>query len=162
MKPTVYVETSIFSALVARPIKDIVMAARQQTTRIWWQNDADHFELFASDIVQMEAREGDPEMAQLRLQYISSIPRLSNTREAERIADSLLDARILPLKARTDAMRLGIATLHRLQFIVSWNCKHLANGQIYRRVLSHLTQIGYNPPTVCTPSQLPGVVRESK
>ena len=157
MKPTVYVETSIFSSLVARQTTDLIATARQQTTRIWWQNDADRYSLFASEIVQLEAGAGDAEMAKLRLEYIASIPRLAYTNAAEQIADSLLHAGILPPKARTDAIHLGIATVHSLDFLVSWNCRHLANGFIYNRVVKHLTKSGYNVPYVCTPNQLPGV-----
>jgi hypothetical protein len=157
MKPTVYVETSIFSALVARETTNLIAMARQQVTRIWWQNDAEQYSLFASDIVQMEARLGDPEMARRRLEFVASIPRLSCTVAAERIAEGLLIAGILPAKARTDAIHLGIATIHSLEFVVSWNCKHLANGPIYRRVAQHLAKGGYNAPYVCTPNLLPGV-----
>ena len=155
-RKTVYVETSIFSSLVARQTTDLLATARQQTTRIWWQNDADRFSLVTSDVVQYEASEGDPEMARQRLEYIASLPLLLLTPAAERIADSILNAGILPPKARTDALHLGIATVHSLDFLLSWNCKHLANGSIYSRVVKHLTKNGYNVPYVYTPNQLPG------
>jgi hypothetical protein len=159
VNPSVYVETSIFSALVARPTNNLLAAARQQVTRIWWQHDADSYSLFASNIVQLEAREGDPEMARQRLEYIASIRRLSCTGECERIADSILTAGILPPKAWPDALHLGIATVHRLEFLVSWNCRHLVNGPIYQRISRLLAQSGYNAPYVCTPSLLPGAAR---
>jgi len=162
VKPTVYVESSIFSALVGRPSNDLVVTARQHTTCIWWQNDADSYSLFASNVVEMEARQGDPEMARCRLEYIASIPRLSSTREAERLADSLIESAILPPKARIDALHLGIATIHSLEFLLTWNCRHLANGPIYRRVARFLAENGYNAPYVCTPSQLPGVVHDTR
>jgi hypothetical protein len=157
VKPKVYVETSIFSALVGRPTRNVELAGRQQSTRNWWQTDADSFLLFASEIVQLEAREGDREMAKRRLEYISTIPRLSNTGESEWIAETILNAGILPTKAKTDALHVGIATAHSLNYVVSWNLRHLANAPIYQRVSRHLVALGYNPPVICTPIQLPGV-----
>ena len=156
-KPTVYVETTVFSALVARPTKNPLGASRQAASRVWWHHDADRFSLFASDVVTFEARQGDPEMARLRLEFIESLPILSSTKVAEWIADTLLDSGILPMRARTDALHLGVAAVHSLQFVASWNLKHLVNGPISARISRKLLEMGYNPPVICTPSQLPGV-----
>jgi len=157
VKPKVYVETSIFSTLVSRPTRNVELAGRQHSTRKWWQNDADDYLLFASDIVQLESREGDPEMARLRLEYIATVPRLSNTGESEWIAETILSAGILPPKAKADALHFAIATAHGLNYLVSWNLRHIANAPIHALVSRHLATLGYNPPLVCTPIQLPGV-----
>ncbi|HUO09787.1 MAG TPA: type II toxin-antitoxin system VapC family toxin [Phycisphaerae bacterium] len=151
MKPKVYVETTIFSVLVARPTNNLLDAARQQTTRIWWQNDADHFDLFTSEAVRMEALVGDPEMARQRLEYIASLPRLSATDDAQQLSQEILSRRWLPARAKVDALHLAIAAVHRMDFLLTWNCKHLANPMISRQISRHLAHLGYNPPFVCTP-----------
>jgi predicted nucleic acid-binding protein len=156
-KESVYVDTTIFSVLVARPSTNAVAAGHQMTTRIWWQNDADRFDLFTSDAVYYEALDGDQEMAKLRIEYISSIKRLPVTAEAYQLGDELIARGFLPAKAKTDALHLAITTVHRIDYLVTWNCKHLANVQGYRRIDRHLREIGYNPPYMCTPSVLSGV-----
>lgn len=156
MRPKVYVESSIFSVLVARPTVNLLDAARQQTTRIWWQNDADHFDLFASQAVRMEALQGDPEMARQRLEYVDSIPILPITSEADVIAEQILARRWLPAKAKIDALHLAIATVHRINYVATWNLRHLANAVTFERISRHLSSLGYNPPKVCTPDSLSG------
>jgi predicted nucleic acid-binding protein len=156
MKPKVYVETTIFSVLLARPTNNLIEAARQQTTRIWWQNDADKFDLFTSEAVRLEALIGDAEMARQRVEYIRSIPFLAVTPEAEQLAQRILSRRWLPEKAKVDALHLAIATVHGTEFLATWNFKHLANVFISRQITKHLVELGYNPPFVCSPQQLSG------
>ncbi len=157
IKPTVYVETTIFSALVARPTKDAKIARRHQTTRAWWQNDADRYKLFTSDAVEVESAGGDPEMASRRLAYIASLPRLLSTDETRVLSQILVDRGFLPGKAKIDALHLSIATLNRLDYLVTWNCRHLANRDIYRQIERYLRGNGYTAPRVCTLDQLRGV-----
>lgn len=160
MKPNVYIETSVFSVLVARPTANPDAAKRQRTTRLWWHKDAKNFTLCASDAVRLEASRGDPEIAALRLAYIDSVPTLSATTPAFDLAYSLIEAGVLPPKAHTDALHLSIALIHRFQFLLTWNCRHLANPQILTRVMRFLVNSGYNPLIVCTPDQLPKVPHE--
>ena len=155
-KPSVYVDTSIFSVIVARPSSNIIASANQRTTRVWWQNDANNFDLCASDAVYFEALEGDPEMARERIAYISTVRRVPVTAEAYEVGDALMVRGLLPTKARTDALHLGLTTVHGIEFLVTWNCKHLANAVLYKRIAREIEKLGYNAPRVCTPLELSG------
>lgn len=156
MKPKVYVETSVISVLVARPTRDVILAARQVITRNWWQTDGEMFDLHSSDIVQLEAARGDPAIAQLRLEYVASLPRLPVTPVATNLAEQFIAAGILPAKAATDALHVAIASVHNMEYLLTWNCAHLANVAIRKRLGRYLTSFGYNVPTICTPQELPG------
>jgi len=144
--------------LVPRPTNNLIASARQHTTRIWWQNNADNFRLFTSEVVHFEASKGDPQMAHARLEFIASIPRVPVTAESHQLADKLLSCGVISAKAKTDALHLAIATVHHLDFLVTRNCRHLANGEISRQVVNFFRQIGYTPPYMCTPDGLPGVI----
>jgi hypothetical protein len=154
----VYVENSVFSVIVARPPKDRAMAERQQQTRDWWQTDAETFDLFASETVRSEAMKGDKEMARRRLELIDSIPILPNTVEGESLGRGLITAGVLPPKAMLDAIHLGVATWHKMDFLVTWNCVHLSNGVILRQVMKRWHPLGYDVPQVITPPQLMGAM----
>ena len=150
MKPTVYVETTIFSALAARPTKESLAAERHRATRQWWHEDADKFTLFTSEVVRAEASDGDSEMAARRLLYIAAIPCLVSTNAAVTLSEAILDRGLLPAKASVDALHLTIATTHRLDYLITWNCRHLANPRIGGQIERYLRQNGYTMPCICT------------
>jgi hypothetical protein len=153
---TVYIETTIVSYLIARPSRDLVVAAHQQITREWWEHRRSKFACFISDVVLDEARDGDAQPAALRLDALAGIPRLAASREAERLAADFL-AGILPVKAARDAAHLAIATVGKVKYLLTWNCNHLANAQILDRLEPIATAGGFRLPRVCTPEELMGV-----
>lgn len=146
-KPRVYVETTIISYLVARPSRDLVIAAQQQVTREWWETQSDHFELFLSQLVLEEAKSGDREVTQRRLQVASDLGLIQVNDEAIQLAQALLDEGAIPPIASADALHLAIATVHEMDYLLTWNHKHLANAVLYKRVTNIIERRGAMTPS---------------
>jgi len=154
--PRVYVETTIVSYLTAWPSRDLVMAGRQQVTRDWWNNRRHRFDLFISQVVVHEASAGDANAARLRLDAIKGIPLLDVTEEVEALAPILIGPSLLPPNAIDDAAHLATAAIHKMDFLLTWNLRHLANAQVAREAYNVIRRYGYEPPTICTPEALEG------
>ena len=84
------------------------------------------------------------------------MPTLAITLEAETLAAEFLRTRSLPAAARSDALHLAVGTVARADYLLTWNCRHLANGQILRRLEREAVRAGRELPTVCTPLELMG------
>lgn len=153
MKPRVYLETSVLSYLTALPSRDLVRAAHQQLTIEWWEN-RNRFEIFVSEPVLAEARQGDPEAAARRMAVAGELVVLSATNEAQALAHVLLKVAALPEKAAIDAAHIAIATVHGLYFLLTWNCTHIANAIMRPRIEAACRDNGYQPPVICTPEEL--------
>jgi len=153
---TVYIETTVVSLLVADPSRGLIMAANQQATRDWWRLRRGDFLCIVSSEVLREAGCGDPEQARRRLEVLRALAVVSVTSESERLAEAFVTTRALPPQAQTDAAHLAIATVARADYLLTWNCRHLANGQILRRLSAEATTRGWHLPTVCTPPELMG------
>ena len=156
MPPKVYLETSVVSYLVARPSRDVIVLAHQQLTRDWWETRRASFDLFSSHIVTAEAEKGDPYFARARLDILRLTRSLSANNEAEQLVPLLLHATGLPMKALADMSHIAMATVHGMQFLLTWNCKHIANAQVLRSVARTCRENGYEPPVICTPEELMG------
>lgn len=153
-KPTVYVETSIVSYLTAVGSRDLVHAAHQQLTRSWWDSRGD-FTLVASQAVIEEASAGDPGAAARRLDALRGIPLLNLSDQAVQLATSLIRDGGLPPKARVDAFHVAIATVHGVDYLLTWNCRHIANASLRGKIESICRAARYQPPVICTPLELP-------
>jgi predicted nucleic acid-binding protein len=156
MRSTVYIETTIVSYLIARPGRDLIVAAHQQVTQEWWEDRRTSFELFVSPLVLTEAAAGDPEMAERRLAVLSDIPILELTEGALVLAADLLDKGTLPRNAAEDALHIAIAAVHGIDYLLTWNCRHMANAQMRQAVISRCTLRGCEAPIICTPEELMG------
>jgi len=152
MAPRLYLETSMISYLVGRPSRDAITQGNQQLTREWWATRRSEYELFVSELVVREAEIGY--LADARLAIIEPLTILSVPEEAERLAPLLLRAAGLAPNAATDALHIALATVHGMHYLVTWNCKHIANGAIRRAVERHCRLAGYEPPVICTPQEL--------
>lgn len=152
-----YLETSVISYLTARPARDVVVLAHQQLTRDWWEQRRDLFELYTSEIVLAEAEKGDSDAARARVEILQSTQQLSANDETQRLVPALLRATGLPMKALADMAHVAIATVHGMQFLLTWNCKHIANAVVLRTVARICREHGYEPPVICTPEELMGV-----
>jgi predicted nucleic acid-binding protein len=150
----VYIETTVISYLTARPSSDLIVAAHQQITNEWWGNLRGAFDLFVSQLVIREAGGGDPEAAGRRLQVIDTLSLLDITQEAEFVASRLLAASLVPAKAAEDALHIALAATHGMDFLLTWNCKHIANAAIREAVAGLLLAGGYKAPVICTPEEL--------
>ena len=155
VKPRVYVETTIFSYLVGWLNRhDLYVAANQEFTREWWSAKRERFELYASAVVIKEARDGTPELAASRLAFIQDVTLLEITRDADELKSELLRQAALPRKAELDALHIAVAAVHGMDYLVTWNCKHIANAVTLPKVYATCRSAGYEPPFVCTPLEL--------
>ncbi len=155
MKPTIYLETSVVSYLASRPSRDLVVAAHQQITAEWWQDQRERYALFCSELVLAEASAGDAEAAARRLAFLERIPVLEATDEARQLAQKYIDDAGIPPSEPEDAAHVAIATVHGMAFLLTWNCAHIANAHIRVRIESVSRASGYEPPSICTPEELP-------
>lgn len=154
MKPSVYLETTVFGYLAMRGSGMLRVAANQQTTRDWWDEHRQRFDLFISRFVIDECSDGDPAAAQERLAYLEGIPLLQLPEDTGSLAASLLSGVPLPEKARVDALHISVAAVNGIQYLLTWNCKHIANPSMRPRIERLCRELGYEPPTICTPQEL--------
>ena len=154
LKPSVYIETTVVSYLVARPSRDLVIAAHQQVTLEWWDNALPRLDPFVSAVVIEEGSRGEPEAAKLRMEKISNFPLLEVTREVQELADCYFNQTQIPEKARADAYHLALAASHGMDFLVSWNFTHILSAMI-RTVIQDINEShGIYTPFICTPEEL--------
>lgn len=152
--PTVYLETTIPSYLTARPSRDLVFAAHQEVTREWWQTRRKAYELFVSQTVLDEAGSGDPEAAADRLSVLAGIPLLEATEEAIRLAARLVQDVPMPPNTAVDALHVALATVHGMDYLLTWNCAHIANARLRPMIESVCAAAGRVCPVICTPLEL--------
>ena len=153
MKPKAYIETTVLSYLTASPSRDLVLAAHQQVTRDWWST-RDVFELFVSQFVVDEASAGDVTAAGRRLAALQNLVLLDLTPDATRLATELIRRGGVPEKAKVDALHIGVASVHGMDYLVSWNCTHIANATMRGRIEAICRDAGFEPPVICTPLEL--------
>lgn len=156
MANSVYIETSIISYLTSRVSRNLIGAARQQLTQAWWDTRI-NYDLFISEVVYRECAAGDANAAKKRLDAIEGLALLRVTREAIEISKALVGRGIIPAKAAEDALHISIATVHAMDFLLTWNCKHIANPEIQKRIALYLEEQGLFLPFICTPDELLGV-----
>jgi hypothetical protein len=156
MKKSVYLETTIISYLTARKPKDLIQAARQEVTKQWWEKRRHDFELFVSQVVAREANAGDPDAAARRPEVIGTIRMLDITEETVRLAATLIDRAALPAKATDDAMHVALSAVHGIDFLLTWNCTHLANAELKGTIENVVSNAGFRAPVICTPDELLG------
>lgn len=153
MRSKVYLETSVISYLTAWPSRDLVKAAHQQITQEWWRTRT-RFELYASQVVLREVGSGDPEAARLRLESLSGVPILTASPEVSALAQRLVAQGSLPAKAAIDAVHIAIAVVNGIDYLVTWNCAHIANAAMRHKIEAVCRQNGYEPVVLCTPEEL--------
>ena len=149
-----YIETTIPSYLTAWRSPELLMASNQELTRKWWDESRSSFELFISEFVVQEASAGDPTAAKRGLEVILDLPKLEITTQAETLAIELLKQAALPSKARLDALHIAVATVHGMEYLLTWNCRHIANAVLRSKIEFVCRKAGYEPPTICTPQEL--------
>ena len=154
MKASVYLETTIIGYLAMRVSGVLRIAANQQTTRDWWENRRQQFDLFVSRFVVDECSEGDAVAAQERLAYLEDIPLLQVPDDVNSLAESLIAGVPLPEKAGIDALHIAVAAVNGIQYLMTWNCKHIANPALRPRIELLCREQGYEPPVICTPQEL--------
>ena len=151
---TVYLETTIASYLTAWPSSKPVMAGQQDQTHEWWNNHRQQYELFISDFVLEESAAGDADAAKRRLELLDKIPVLGVTAEVTLLAKALIIGVSLPPKAEYDAFHIAIATVNGIDYLLTWNCRHIANIKHRLKIESICRSAGFEPPLICTPTQM--------
>ncbi|MCL1472191.1 type II toxin-antitoxin system VapC family toxin [Argonema antarcticum] len=156
MSETVYIETSVLGYLTARSTKNLIIAGNIEVTRDWWELRRSAFTLYISQVVLTEAAQGDPEIAAQRLEAVRGLSLLEVTEAVEDLAAQFMKRSNLPSKASDDAIHIALATVNSLNYLLTWNCKHIANAQIQRKLLEISSNSGYTLPIICTPLELMG------
>jgi hypothetical protein len=154
MKLKVYLETSVVSYLVARRNREIIVAAHQELTRQWWEQERNNYHLTVSEIVVREASAGNPEMAAQRRKILEGIDVLETTEEALALAEELVKRGAVPAVASEDAMHIAISVTNGVEYLLTWNCAHIANAKMRRAIDAVCVNSGYRPTILCTPEEL--------
>ena len=154
MNERVYLETTLVSYLTARPSRDLIVAAHQHITRDWWDTRRVDYVLCVSQLVIQEAGDGDPRAAQERLDVLATMTMLEITEEAVALAEKLVRAGALPTKAGNDALHIAVAAIHRVPFLVTWNCRHMANATMRAQIETVCAGRGFKAPIICTPEEM--------
>jgi hypothetical protein len=156
MSEAVYIETSILGYLTARPSRDVVVAASIEITREWWDTRRFDFQLYSSQAIVKETSQGDVEIASQRLAILRNFSLLDLNQSVLYLAEQFLERSNLPAKADIDAVHIAAATVHGMDYLLTWNCKHIANAQIQGKLAKISLDFGYELPILCTPYELLG------
>jgi hypothetical protein len=156
MPPKVYIETTIPSYLTSKTSRDIVIAAHQQITRDWWQKQRGEFDLYVSEFVVRECKAGDPAMAKLRMEILADMSELALVPDVYILAEKLINVGPIPRKAETDALHIAASAVSGMDFLLTWNCKHIANATMQNRIRMICRDSNFDPPVICTPWELLG------
>jgi hypothetical protein len=153
-KPTVYVETTVIGHLVGRILADPVVAGRQTVTRNWWPSVTRDYRVFVSRLVADECAAGDPEVAAQRLAVLDSLEFLAASALADELAGQLILDGPIPESEPRDAAHIALAAVNGIEYLVTWNCRHIANATTRPAIESVCRKAGYEPPIICTPDEL--------
>jgi hypothetical protein len=156
MKDRVYLETTVVSYYASRPSNDVFVLAKQRITERWWPQALNRFAIYISEAVVEEAGDGDPEAAAKRLSAINDFQLLDIDDEVQRVYDVYIDRLMIPKKALRDAVHLSVASVHGMDYLVTWNCAHIANGEIIKKLIKINTELGISIPIIVTPDELMG------
>lgn len=154
MKPTVYLETSVISYFANEVSADLKVAAEQRITREWWTKILPLVDPYVSEFVLEEVSRGRSHYAEVRRLAVSGFTLLSTLDEIYPLATVYIRKLALPKNGEVDAYHLAMATVHEVDFLLSWNCKHIANALKYSLIRKINTSLGYESPTICTPREL--------
>ena len=153
-KKKVYIETSVISNLTARPASNITDAARQLSTHAWWDADSFRYDLFSSPVVRREVSKGDPIAAKKRIDALADIPELAIDEQASALAARLIAEGAVPAEFPDDAMHIAIAAVNGMDYLLSWNFKHITNAQKIPDIRMVCVAFGVRCPEICTPQML--------
>ncbi len=156
-KQRIYLETTIISYLAARPSRDLVTAAHQQVTVDWWRDRRPLFEVFISGLVLEELRRGDADAADRRKSIIEGSAVLGFDEHVGRLAHDLIEQKAIPQSAAADALHVAVAAVHKMDFLMTWNCSHINNAQMISRINKACDLKRFECPVICTPEELSGV-----
>lgn len=160
-RPSVYIETSVVSYYTSEPSRDLVIAARQQLTRDWWEDHCPQTEAFTSALVIQEAEAGDPEAARRRLEAVADLPVLELTEQILELARSLLERGPIPEDSFEDALHIAVAAVNGIHFLITWNYHHINNPHMRPGIVRVVESFGFECPVICTPDEFMGANDET-
>lgn len=153
-RPTAYIETTVIGHLVGRILADPIVAGRQAVTRQWWPNATTKFRLFVSKVVADECAAGDPEAAKERWAVLDSLEFIATSPAVNELARKLIDEFAVPKTEPRDAIHISLSAVNGLEYLVSWNFKHIVNPTTRSAIERVCRDAGFVPPMVCTPDEL--------
>jgi predicted nucleic acid-binding protein len=162
MKRTIYIETSVISYRVARPSRDIIVLARQEITAEWWDTVLPHLDAYVSPVVLDEIAGGDQQAQALRLQLVANMAPLAVDERIISLAEAICEEIRFPERAQADAYHIAIPSVHGIDYLVTWNCKHIANAFMLRKIEQIVQAKGYTMPVVCTPEELMEEIQDER
>lgn len=151
---SVYVETTVIGNIAGRLHPDPLVAARQTFTRRWWDTASSRYELFVSDLVTDECSAGDSDAAAERLAVLAGLPLLESPDAAKLLSESLISGHAVPKTEPRDATHIAIAAVNGIEFLATWNFKHILNPSTQHLIDAICRDSGYEPATICTPEQM--------
>ena len=151
---TVYIETTIPSYLAAHSSRQPVMAQHQKFTHVWWKQERSRYRLFTSFLVRAEAARGDAVAAARRKPFLDNIPDLDVPAETDALSRDIIKLLKIPPKAEADATHLALTILHRMTYLLTWNCTHLANPTLQKELIEYCSYHQLHTPVICTPELL--------
>jgi len=154
MVATVYIESSVISYLTSRPSRDLVTAARQTITAEWWDEKKSNYEVYVSALVEEEIARGDPRAASLRLSVVEDVPALDISEEAKNLAKELIRFEAIPTNSEEDALHIGIAAANGIDYLLTWNFKHINNAETKAAIVNVVEIHGFVCPIMCSPEEL--------
>jgi predicted nucleic acid-binding protein len=154
MKQSCYLETSVIGYLTSWPSRDLVVAGHQQITHDWWEKRRNHFDVYISQVVLDEVSRGDQVAVRERLEVVRGVPLLDVSDLAAQLSDKIIKALSLPQRAAADAAHIAIAASNGIDFLLTWNCRHIANAELQPLIRSACYSEGLEPPIICTPEEL--------
>ena len=153
-KPTAYIETTVIGHLVGRILADPIVAGRQTVTRQWWPDAVGQFRFFVSKVVADECAAGDPEAAKERLDVLDSLEFVTVSPAVDELAHKLIEKFAVPKTEPRDAVHISLAAVNGLEYLVSWNFKHIVNPTTRAAIERVCRDAGFVPPMICSPDEL--------
>ncbi|MDA1055083.1 MAG: type II toxin-antitoxin system VapC family toxin [Planctomycetota bacterium] len=154
---SVYIETTVVGHIAGRIHRDPLVVARQQITRDWWRDDAPNYIVFISQLVLDECSDGDPLAAAERLEIVKDVDLIESSDEVDTLADALIAGRAVPASEPRDAFHIAISAVNGVNYLMTWNFKHIANASLRSRIEQVCRDAGFEPPIICTPDELMGI-----
>ena len=153
-RPTAYIETTVIGHLVGRILADPIVAGRQAVTRQWWPSATTKYRLFVSSVVADECGAGDPEAAKERIAVLDSLEFIATSPAVDQLARNLIEEFAVPKTEPRDAVHISLSAVNGLEYLVSWNFKHIVNPTTRAAIERVCRNAGFVPPMICTPDEL--------
>ena len=154
MKESIYLETTVVSYYTSKPSRDIIVLAHQEITRQWWSMAIKRYDVFISEVVTEEAMLGNQEAVKRRLEELKDFSHLKLNDKVEGMAQVYMEKLEIPEKSFRDAAHLAVASVHNIDYLVTWNCTHLANGKVIKKLMKINESFGIHTPIICMPEEL--------